>query len=282
MTPVLHADIGEGLLRVRHDYPGALSAFRDGLRADASNAKLYAGMDQALSLMQRPATERVEALERYPNQAQMPSELVYELALNLAEADDFAGAKRIFQNRFFPREEGGTNVRQVWIEVLLQEALQYQAAGDCQAALSAAGKLGAEVPGLAFTRDGLDPILDSGRTQFLIGSLLSACGRAEEARGRFSRAAAQTGTDEISWAYAAAVKLGSVSKSEWNQKLETALAHAQSSMSGDSSIAAYRIGCIELALGRHDAAEAEFQRALLLPDRLMAHHLTRLARPHTT
>lgn len=280
MTPVLHADIGEALLRVRHDYPGALSAFQDGLGADAINPKLYAGMDQALSLLQRPATERARALERYPNIAQMPPQLVYELALNLAEADDFTRAEALFHDRFFPREEGGTNVRQVWIEVRLQEALRLQETANCTAAASIVDKLGNEVPGLAFTRDGLPPILDSARTQYLIGSVLSACGRAEDGNQHFARAAAQTGIDEISWAQAAAMKLGIASNSEWDRKLEAALAHVQSAMSADSSIAAYRIGCIERALGHREAAEGQFQQALLLPDRLMAHHLARLARSH--
>lgn len=278
MTPVLHANIGEALLRVRRDYSNALSAFRDGLAADSANPKLYAGMDQALSLMQRPASERVQALQRYPNLSRMPSELVYELALNLAEAGDFARATALFQDRFFPREEGGTNVRQIWIEVLLQQALSLEKARNCQAALTILGNLGAALPRLTFTHDGLTPIIDSGRNQFLIGSLLSSCGRVEQARAHFERAAAQTGADEIAWAYSAAVKLGTASQPGWNQKLEIALARAKRGVSADSSVAAYRIGCLEWALGRHEAAEEEFQHALLLPDSLMAHHLTRLAR----
>jgi hypothetical protein len=52
-------------------------------------------------------------------------------------------------------------------------------------------------------------------------------------------------------------------------------------MSADNSVAAYRLGCIELALGRREAAEERFEQALLLPDRLMAHHLARRARAGT-
>ena len=198
------------------------------------------------------------------------------IALNLAEAGDFTRARRIFENRFFPREEGGTNVRQVWIEVLLEQALQLQTAKNCPGALTMIDNLGAEVPGLAFTRDGMAPIIDAARVQYLIGSELSACGRKEDAKQHFERAAAQTNTDGISWAYAAALKLGTASQPEWNRKLEEALAHAE--MIADSSVAVYRLGCIELALGRREAAEEKFEQALLLPDHLMAHHLTRLAR----
>jgi len=38
-------------------------------------------------------------------------------------AQRFDEAERLCQGRFFPREEGGTNVRQVYLEVKLQRAL---------------------------------------------------------------------------------------------------------------------------------------------------------------
>jgi hypothetical protein len=65
-------------------------------------------MEQALSILARPVSVRVAALERFPDQAHMPAELVYSLALNRAEAGDFDGAAALFRNRFFAREEGGT------------------------------------------------------------------------------------------------------------------------------------------------------------------------------
>jgi tetratricopeptide (TPR) repeat protein len=237
-------------------------------------------MDEALSILQRRAKERVQALERYPDLAQMPSDLVYELALNRAEAGDFDGAKRLFYNRFFPREEGGTNVRQVWVEVLLQEALSLQRTGHCEVALRDAQSLGAEVPGLSFTHDGLQPMLQSGRTQYLLGTLSSDCGHEGEAHEHFERAAKEMQADQITWAYAAARKLGENSASKWKQKLEAALAHveARSKTGSNDSSSLYAAGCIEAALGHRQEADQAFQQALLLPDRMMAHHLSRLAR----
>ena len=278
--PVLHADIGTALLRVRRDAPGALSAFQDGVAVDAKNPELYVGMDEALSILQRPATDRIKALEQYPDPAKMPSNLVYELALNRAEAGDFEGAKGLFHDRFFPREEGGTNVRQVWIEVLLQEALSLQRTGHCETALRGAHNLSDEVPSLSFTRDGLAPMVDAARTQYLLGSLASACGQADEARQHFERASRETSEGQIAWAYAAAGKLGESSGSELRQKLEAALAHAEADLttSSDDSLSMYTAGCIEAALGRKRQADEAFQQALLLPDRMMAHHLSRLAR----
>jgi tetratricopeptide (TPR) repeat protein len=278
--PVLNADIGIALLHIRKDARGALSALQDGVSVDAKNPELYVGMDEALSIMKRPAQDRVQALERYPDLAQMPSNLVYELALNRAEADDFDGAKHLFHNRFFPRQEGGTNVRQVWVEVLLQEALSLQRTGHCDRALREAHALGAEVPALPFTHDGLTPMLDSARTQYFLGVLTSACGQAEEAHKHFERASKETREDQLIWAYAAARKLGESSASEWTQKLGAALAHAhQNSKTGsDSSVSMYTAGCIEATLGHQQEADEAFQRALLLPDQMMAHHLSRQAR----
>ena len=163
--PVLDADVGRALLRVKHDAAGALEAFREGLSADPTNLELYTGMEQALSILARPASERVAALERFPDQANMPAELVYSLALNRSEAGDFDGAAALFRNRFFAREEGGTNVRQVWVEVKTMQALRQAAAGQCEAAVATAKGIGAEVPGLAFTRDGMEPFVDSARTR---------------------------------------------------------------------------------------------------------------------
>ncbi len=274
-TPVLHADIGIALLRVKRDYAGALSAFQEGVAVDAKNPELYRGMDQALSLMKRPPRQRVQALERYPDPAQMPSELVYELALNRAEAGDFDGAKQLFYNRFFPRQEGGTNVREVWIEVLLQQVLSEQRAEHCEAAVREAQSLGAQVPKLAFTHDGLEPILDSARTQYLLGSIFSGCGREQEARQHFERAEKDKEGRQITWAYAAAKRLGNASTNDWRKKLDAALAQAEKSR--DSSLSAYTIGCLEVELGRRSEANEAFQQALLLPDRMMAHHLSRLA-----
>ena len=43
----------------------------------------------------------------------MPPPLVQKLALTLTEVDRGPEAEALFAGRFFPREEGGTNVRQV-------------------------------------------------------------------------------------------------------------------------------------------------------------------------
>ncbi len=267
--PVLHADIGRVMLREKHDSSGALQVFREGLAVDPLNRKLYEGVDEALSLMSRPARELAVSLERYPDLPHMPAELVYALALDRAEALDFDGAIALFHDRFFPREEGGTNVRQVWVEVKILQALAQAAAGQCDAALAVVEGIGAEVPGLPFTKDGLEPFVGAPRTGYMIGLVEAGCGRAPQAAERWRRVSAATGIADLIWAWGAAKKLDGYNNVEWTKRLEAASAQAESGPP-------YTAGVLEAVLGKRSAAWAHFQQTLLLPDRMMSHHLSRL------
>ena len=209
------------------------------------------GIDQALSLLKRPARERVDALQLYPDRANMPTRLIYELILNLAEAGEYDAATALFRNRFFAREEGGTNVRQVWIEVQLQRALGLAHSGRCSEAVSAVEHLPSEVPGLPFTRDGLEPILRLARTNYLTGEVYGSCGEAGKAKSRFEAAAAQDNPDQIVWAYRSAQKLPGFDQGQWQPRLEAALARHRS----QTSWGYYNRGLINNALGH--AADAE-------------------------
>jgi len=269
--PVLHADIGRALLREKHDSIGALKVFREGLAVDPLNRKLYEGVDEALSIMSRPARERAVSLEHYPDLGNMPVELVYALALDRAEALEFDGALALFHNRFFPREEGGTNVRQVWVEVNILQALSDAANNQCDAANHAADGLGGVVAGLPFTNDGLAPFVDAPRTQYLIGQVEARCGREPQAKERWRRVAAATGIGDMVWAWGAARKFDGYDKAEWGKRLEAGLAQAARAGEGP-----YTVGVLETLLGKQ-AAWAHFHQALMLPDRGMSHHLARLA-----
>jgi tetratricopeptide (TPR) repeat protein len=281
--PVLGASTGLALLHIKGDSERALSAFRDGLRSDPANIANYMGMDQALSLLNRPARERVEALEKYPHMDAAPPTLIFELILNLAEAGDFERATNLFHNRFFAREEGGTNVRQVWIEVQLQRLLALIKEGRCNEALTQAGQLGSEIPDLTFTRDGLEPILQSARTNYLLGSAYAACGKSEEGKAKFEIAAIATAPDQIRWAWLAAQKLPGFNFSRWQDHLQSALdqAESRSETSGFPSWWTYTAGLLGSDLGRQQEANLRFRKALLLPDRMLAYHFTRLAMSDT-
>ena len=281
--PVLSASTGLALLHIKNDPEQALVSFRDGVRTDPSNIANYLGIDQALSLLNRPARERVEALEKYPHLDTAPPTLIFELILNLAEAGDFDHANALFHNRFFPREEGGTNVRQVWIEVQLQHALAAKA-GHCDQALTLAQHLGTEVPGLAFTRDGLEPILQSARTNYLLGTIYAACSKPDESKARFEAAASASAPDQIRWAWLAAKQLPGLDQAQWQGRLQTSFEQA-ASRSGTSAFPSwwmYTAGSLARDLGNNEEASTRFRNALLLPDRMLAYHLTRLAQAEAT
>ena len=278
--PVLDASMGLALLHEKHDAADALSAFREGLNSDPSNVTVYLGADQALSMLGRPASERVQILEKYPELANAPTSLIFELILNLSEAGDFDRAESLFLNRFFPREEGGTNVRQVWIEVQLQKLTAYAKSNRCADALAEAERLGKEVPGLVFTRDGLAPILESARTTYLLGVTYAACGKAQVAEAKFQFAAKASAPDQVLWAWKAAQKLPGFDEKAWQDRLRTALAEAdlRAQTSSFASWWHYTAATLQAALGNDKESNVEFEKALLLPDRLMSYHCTRLAR----
>ena len=272
---VLDASRGRALLEVKDDPQGAIAAFRDGLVNDPHNVAVYYGLDQALSILGRPAEERVEVLEKYPDAA-MPSDLVYELILNLAEQGSYERATALFRNRFFARQEGGTNVRQVWIEVKLQHALTLARQSHCGEALGLVDNLSSPAGDLSFTRDGLDAILQSARVHDLRASILSRCGRRQEAEEHFKRAATAIEPDQMVWASMAARDLPGFNDQEWKARL----AQARIDLERDGELGAwhfYELGLLDDALGHREQARAEFRKVFLWPDRSLVYHLTRLA-----
>jgi tetratricopeptide (TPR) repeat protein len=277
--PVLHASLGRALLHVKNDPQAALQVFQEGLRTDAHNIALYTGIDQALSILRRPPQERVAALEQYPDQANMPTPLLYELILNVAESGDFEKAAGLFHNRFFQREEGGTNVRQVWLEVKIQQALSQAQGGRCSAAIQIVGDLAEPMPDLEFTHDGLQPFLRSARFNYLLGSVYRTCNLPDRARDHFTQAAEKSNFEDAVWAWKASQELPNFDLGSAKHRLESIL--EQASNAGESSSPSgwwlYNVAMLGSAAGNNRRAEKEFREALLSADALMSYHLTRLA-----
>jgi tetratricopeptide (TPR) repeat protein len=271
--PVLDASLGLELLHMKNDPEAALEVFREGIRNDARNEAVYLGADQALSILNRPSSERVQALELYPDMAQMPTELVFELALNRAEAGDFDGAVALFHNRFFPREEGGTNVRQVWVEVHLLHALDQAKKKNCREAMTISERIGSPVEGLSFTQDGLQPFLETARTNYLLGKVDAQCDRPEAARKHFESAAAKSGRGEIVSAWRAARQLPEFDENEWISRLTSEL--KPSMPVSNNSLSVYNQAMINRALGHEHEADKELRQVFLLPDHLLSYHLAR-------
>ena len=99
-----------------------------------------------------------EILEKYPELANAPSDLIFELILNLAEAATSSARMRCFKTASFrvKKVELMFAGREVWIEVQLENLLALVKAGNCSQALTMAQHLGSPVSGLSFTQDGLE------------------------------------------------------------------------------------------------------------------------------
>jgi tetratricopeptide (TPR) repeat protein len=275
--PVLHASLGRAVLYEKNDPEQALAIFQEGLRTNPDNIMLYTGMDQALSLLRRPAQERVAALERYPDRAHMPSNLVYELILNLAEAGEFEKAGALFHDRFFPREEGGTNVREVWLELQVQHAISLARSAQCPEATGIVDHLAEPVPDLPFTHDGLDPFLRSARFSYVAGTVYKACGESGKARTNFERSAQQSGLQNAVWAWKASQELPYLDQSAAKEKLKAIFLDHSNDDGASSAWWLYNTAMLESVMGNAQQAQKEFRDALLAPDQLLAYHLTRLA-----
>ncbi|MBZ5624452.1 MAG: DUF5107 domain-containing protein [Acidobacteriia bacterium] len=275
--PVLDASLGKVLLRIKHDPQAASEAFRAGLAADAGNTDLYTGLDEALSILGRPPAERITVLERYPDPPHMPVPLVYDLALSYAEASRFDQAKALFQNRFFPREEGGTNVRQVWVRVRALEAQWNATQNRCPAALEIVDRLNDPTPGLAFTRDGLDGFIAEPANQSALGLVESRCGRSSAAERRLETLTARNDPASVAFAYELARRLPGFRPADWSSRLAAASRRADANAAGGAGWAAAIAGLLHLRQGQTDEAARLLQSAVLTPDRNLAHHHSRTA-----
>ena len=277
--PIVDASLGLALLRIKGNFDGALGAFEQGIRNDTRNVINYEGAVAATTLLGKPATERVKLLERYPDFDAMPSNLVFELALSRAEAGDYGGATKMFNQRFFGREEGGTNVRAVWIEVKLSQALDLSRTGRCEEGLQIVSNLGKPVAGLPFTENGLQPILQSARTNYLLGELFFSCGQKNEAGERYERASRSTELSEIVWAWAAAKKHDGYDAEMWRARLASSLLQAEARIRTSSFKGwwTYSMATLQIALGQREQGKNSLREAILLPESLMSYHFTRLA-----
>jgi tetratricopeptide (TPR) repeat protein len=279
---VLHRNLGLTLLHARGDVEGALTVLLEGLEVDGSNMALYLGADQALSLLGRPVEERIRMLQAYPDRGAMPPVLVQKLALALAEAGRAKEAEDLFAGRFFPREENGTNVRQVYLEVRLRRAQALARSGGAAEAKAVLDGLDRPLAGLDFTRDGMTAFVEGARMQYVIGEILALCGYSTEARAHWQRVARAEDFPYVKpvHAYLAAKRLGTADETGWRSELENSLARSEEFLARGTSfpgLATYAQGLHLRALGREEEARQRFRRVLLLPDQRLSHLLSRRA-----
>ena len=274
--PGLDANRGLARLYIDSDPKEALGAFQEGLKSDPENDAIYMGMDQALSMLDRPASEFVAAMEQYPDKSNMRAKLVYELVLHHSEAGNFAAAEDLLRNRFFPREEGGTNVRQVWIEVELQRIRSLAQSGQCNQAIEDLAHLSQSRSGMIFTQDGLDTIIAMARPQYQIAMIDRMCKQTPEAENILRKLAASKNVDDLAWSERAARLLPRYDAEAWHTRLTAAVNEFQH----DSQLNSYRrycFGMIQQSTGESEAARETFLKVFLLPDQMLSYHLTRIA-----
>lgn len=273
--PGLEANRGLARLHIDSDPQGALAAFREGLKNDSSNDAIYIGMDQALSILKQPASEFIAAMDQYPDKLDMRPGLVYELALHQAEAGNYTAARDLLRNRFFPREEGGTNVREIWIEIELERLRSLAKSGQCDQAAVGLENLNHAQPDMAFTQDGLEPFIDAVRSQYEIATIDRTCKRTAEANEILEKVASKWEGDDLVWAVKSAQLLPGYDANAWRARLSTALARLNSGAQTNS----YRIyiaGMVQQEAGEAEGATAKFRGVFLLPDQTLSYHLTRL------
>ncbi|MEO6912036.1 MAG: hypothetical protein ABI158_14055, partial [Edaphobacter sp.] len=201
--------------------------------------------------------------------AAMPANLVYQLALTRAEAGQYEQALALFKGRFFPSEEGGVNAAQVLFEIKLMQAEAQSTSGKCTEALAF---LAEEHPGLIVNGA-------AARAYVRMSAIAKACQQPQQSEQLLKKAAASKSGADSAWAARAEKLLGSSDVAQQQKTLEAALANAerQTNTSAYTGWWWYNIGTIQAAL-HHDAqAHEAFNKALLLPDSLMSHHLSRAA-----
>jgi tetratricopeptide (TPR) repeat protein len=271
---ILDADMGKALLHLKGDPQRALVSFREGTENDPTNSDNYVGLDTAMSLSGVSAKERAAALGRYPaadnaSASTMPANLVYQLALTRAEAGEYDQALSLFNGRFFPSEEGGVSAAQVLFEIKLMQAEADAIAGRCS---EAAKFLVADHPGLVVNETVSQPYVR-------MAVIAKACKNPQLAEELLRKAAASKIGADSAWAAKAQRLLGNDDAAEEQKKVQASVASA-TRVKDTSAFTGwwwYNIGTMQAALNHKDQARDAFNNALLLPDSMMSHHLSRAA-----
>jgi predicted Zn-dependent protease len=270
---VVDVDMGNALLKVKGNQQAALEAFREAARDDAENPEGYVGLDEAMSVTGASAVERAAALSQYPSadapDSRMPANLVYQLALTRAEAAQFGQALALFKNRFFASEEGGTTSGQVLFEVKLMQAESWTKTHNCT---EVENFLDDKQPGM-----GLDG--ESTREYLKLAGIARNCGRAKQSEDFLHKAAAGVEGADLVWAIQAQKSLGIYNSVKANQRLTESLAEAERSLAASthSGYWQYTVAMLQAALNQKEDTRESFEKAMILADNHMSHHLAREA-----
>ena len=174
-TPTLHRNMGYTVLRSGGSPERAIEYFREGMSYDSHNVDLILGLEEAMDKSGRPAIERARTLQSFPGLQSAPSALVFRLVRLLAEAGEFDPAEELLVNRFFAKEEGGTDVREIYVTLRLKRAKSLAAQGQYRAALRIVHHLGEPVASLPFTTRRLGPFVASNTARQAMEEIEAMC-----------------------------------------------------------------------------------------------------------
>jgi tetratricopeptide (TPR) repeat protein len=279
----LHRNLGYAWFFGLHRPDHAEQVLSEGVAVDSANRDVYAGLDAVMSLLGRPASARVAVLQRYPDLAGAPPAIVQALALASAEAGHFGEAERLFAGRFFPREEGSTDLQRAALEVKLQRARTLADRNDCEHATAALRQMREAPPLAGFTAEGVRSLLAAPRFEIATARIEHRCGARAAARARLApvqRRARGGSPADIADAYEAATVTGPVDPAAWRAALRSGERGAAALLESGASASGLVIlarGRLLRALGRKQEAHEQFQAVFLVPDRGLSHHLAREA-----
>jgi tetratricopeptide (TPR) repeat protein len=173
--PTLHRNMGYTLLRGDGSSTQAIEVFREGMRYDPTNVDIYLGLEEAMERSGLPPAYRVKALAGFPDLPAAPVSLVFRLVKLLTESQEFDRAEELLANRFFPREEGAVNVRQIYVDLRLKWAQSLAKNGHCDQALRMVEHLAEPNPRFPFTTTGMRPFVTSAVAQNAANQIITAC-----------------------------------------------------------------------------------------------------------
>jgi hypothetical protein len=173
--PTLLRSMGYATLASHGSPERALELFTEGTKLDPRNAGVYLGLERALQAAGRPVEDRIHALKMFPSNQNPPSELVFQLARDLAEAGRFDDAEQELASHFVAREEGGIGLRQVYLDIRMREARALSEKGHCDNARELIHHLSDPAPPLSLTQGELALELKSASRQKEIVSIEDTC-----------------------------------------------------------------------------------------------------------
>jgi tetratricopeptide (TPR) repeat protein len=279
----LHRNLGYAWFFGLHRPDRAEEVLTEGVAVDPANRDVYTGLDAVMSLLGRPASSRVAVLQRYPDLTGAPPAIVQALALASAEAGQFSEAERLFAGRFFPREEGSSDLQRAALEVRLQRARTLAARNNCEHAMGALRQMRDAQPLAGFTAEGVRSLLAAPRFEIATARIEHRCGALAAARARLApvqRRDRGGSPVDIADAYEAATVMGRVDPAAWRRALRSAEGAAAAIIedrASPSGLVTLARGRVLRALGREQEAVEQFRGVFLLPDRGLSHHLAREA-----